>query len=106
QQASVLTGLVNAARWLHRAELPATPEPLREALAGLPDSRLEVSTEAMPWLRRRRDIPRIAAVAAWDARPLAGGNTAACLVVAGADTVAGRAEVDWCGTTGHLVLAI
>lgn len=106
QQASVLTALVNAACWLYRAELPATPEPLREALTGLPTSRLEVSTEAMPWLRRRRDAPRIAVVAAWDARPLAGANTAAHLVVAGADTVASRAEVDWRATTGHLMLAV
>ncbi|WBB78426.1 beta-ketoacyl synthase N-terminal-like domain-containing protein [Micromonospora sp. WMMD882] len=106
QQASVLTALVNAACWLHRAELPATPVPLREALTGLPASRLEVSTEAMPWLRRRRDAPRVAAVAAWDTRPLAGADTAAHLVVAGADTVGTRVEVDWRSTTGHLMLAV
>ncbi|MGC4893660.1 beta-ketoacyl synthase N-terminal-like domain-containing protein [Micromonospora sp. DT31] len=106
QQASVLTALVNAACWLYRAELPATPAPLREALAELPASRLEVSVEPMPWLRRRRDTPRVAAVAAWDARPLAGDNTAAHLVVTGADTVGTQVEVDWRATTGHLMLAI
>ncbi|GII63046.1 type I polyketide synthase [Sphaerisporangium krabiense] len=106
QQASVLTALVNAAGWLHTAELPATPEPLREALDGLPPTRLEVSADPAPFLRRAHDRPRIAAVAAWDGRALAGGDTAAHLVLAGADTRGAAVEADWRDAPGHLMLAV
>lgn len=108
QRASVLAAVVKVALCLHRAEIPAAPAELvldPDEVPAVGDSRLRVPAEPRPWLRRRNDRPRVAAISAVGHRGPDGWH-AAHIVLSGADELGREVRVDWRGGGGALVLPL